>query len=671
MKRRTSDAPELASSGTSKPLTSPETPTLTPAPRVLSSVLMPLTLSETPTLGLALRALNQVGVISLAQITVLSACGLLLLAEANWYAVRGEPVGEYFFWVGLLLIFVPCSVRLVAEQTSREERILLLLGLGIALYVTKVIRSPIAFTFPDELIHLRNLNEIVSSGHLFNTNGILPATPFYPGLEMVTAALASLSGLSPFTAGLVVIGTARLIILLSLFFLYEALTGSARVASVGALLYTGNANYLFWTAQFSYESLSLPLAAMFIYILYRREKSNQRTLDIGLTVAALVTLFAVIITHHLTSYVVVGLLWAWVVVSRVRSSRRRHPLWRMALIATLATIAWLIIVATPTIGYLAPVFRDAITGMVNFVVNPATGRELFRSSGGYVPPVWERLAAFASVGVTVLLLPLGLWRIRQAYGNKALALVLTAIAVIFPLLLPLRLTRTSWEISNRTTEFVFLGLGFVLALGLVEFNSDRFSRWRQRLGRMARVPLNNPMVVTAIAATLFIGGAIQGWPPNGRLQHPYYITVDGRPLYPQGVTAANWTRQVLGKDNRFAADYGNARLLVSYGEQYPLAGSARGIPELLNSRRLSSGIIKILELAQLQYVLIDRRLLRDDPLVGIYFDENFERSALRGQYFDPAVFQKLDDDKNVWRVYDSGDIHIYQVEALSGYSPTE
>ena len=45
----------------------------------------------------------------------------------------------------------------------------------------------------------------------------------------------------------------------ALFVLFTRVSGSARLAGIAVMIYAGNSNFLFWGAQYSYESLSLPL----------------------------------------------------------------------------------------------------------------------------------------------------------------------------------------------------------------------------------------------------------------------------------------------------------------------------------------------------------------------------------------------------------------------------
>jgi 4-amino-4-deoxy-L-arabinose transferase-like glycosyltransferase len=140
-------------------------------------------------------------------------------------------------------------------------------------------------------VHAYNADEIRRTGSFFSPNPILIATPRYPGLETATAALASVAGIGTFGAGLVVVGAARLIIVLALFLFLEGVSRSARIAGIGVVLYAATPNFLFFDAQFSYESLALPLALVAMLALLRWERADT----VGESVAWLTVLFAAII----------------------------------------------------------------------------------------------------------------------------------------------------------------------------------------------------------------------------------------------------------------------------------------------------------------------------------------------------------------------------------------
>src|SRR5262249_37803989 len=136
---------------------------------------------------------------------------------------------------------------------------------SLCLFMVKVIVSPLSFTDFDAFLHWKTAEDITSSGHLFNTNPLLPASPFYPGLEIVTNALSTLSGLSIFHAEIIMVAIARLSMVLSLFITCELLTKSARTAGIAMMIYISNSQFVFFDAMFSYETLALPLATVLLF----------------------------------------------------------------------------------------------------------------------------------------------------------------------------------------------------------------------------------------------------------------------------------------------------------------------------------------------------------------------------------------------------------------------
>ena len=65
---------------------------------------------------------------------------------------------------------------------------ILVILLGLALYAVKVLHSPTGFTHFDEFLHWRSALDVVERQRLFVPNSLLPISPHYPGLEIVTLA---------------------------------------------------------------------------------------------------------------------------------------------------------------------------------------------------------------------------------------------------------------------------------------------------------------------------------------------------------------------------------------------------------------------------------------------------------------------------------------------------
>ena len=226
--------------------------------------------------------------------------GLLVCSIANAIARSTLEPPMLLFWLGILVIALPIFYRLTSREASTGERLALVCLLGLSLFAVKVVRDAPLYTFSDEPIHAYNAQQIVEHDSLFEPNPLLKVTPNYPGLEGATAALMDLTGMSSYGAGIVVVGAARLALVVALFLLFARLSGSARTAGLGVAIYAGNFNFLYWGAQYSYESLALPLLVVVMMALAEREATPKRWAR-EWAVPIVLGMAAIAVTHHISS----------------------------------------------------------------------------------------------------------------------------------------------------------------------------------------------------------------------------------------------------------------------------------------------------------------------------------------------------------------------------------
>lgn len=629
---------------------------------------------------------------------LVNALGLLAVAFANSAALAGAWGAEVLFWLGLLLMIVPSAVRMVTPTMARRERIAIVVGLGLAFYLVKVLHSPLAFTFSDEFVHLFNTNQILQQKVLFTANPVLQVTPMFPGLPALTAALATVTGLPVFAAGLLVIGVARLVLLLAFYLFVEQISCSPRIAGLAALFFMGNNSFLFWNAQFSYESLTLPLALTVIYLIARREGTDERSRYLGLSALALLGIGAIVITHHLTSYILATVLLVWWLFVQVRlpdwlTKLAKHIFLQtegklindslsnfdissqsmrdraidlptttnkpeegpqgLALFALIGALAWLVYVAILTVSYLSPVFSKGLLAMLQLILGEGEGRSLFVSTTGDAAPLWERVVSVSAVLLSLLALPFGLTQLWQRARQSALALILAIASVSYFAVLGLRFTTASWEISNRASTYLFIGLAFVLAMAVDRLWTERWQNWPGRA------------LFAAGMAVIFAGGIIAGWPPQLRLAHPYLVTTGHEIIAPQGRVVAEWMRSTLGPGHPVAADEANGRYLLAYGEQKTYIGRFPYVRDIVTKPNLDLWQLGVMQQWDLAYVVVDRRQLAWDNnnMLGYFFNRTGTQQA-KADWFAPEVYEKYDHVPGVSRVMDSGDIVIYDVEVL-------
>ncbi len=584
-----------------------------------------------------------------APIVLTTGLGLLICSVANTLSRSALDPSPLIFWAGVLLLAVPIFYRLTAEEASARERLLLVLLLGFSLYCVKLFRDAPMFTFSDELVHAYNANQIVDHHELFRNNPILEVTPYYPGLEGAASALMTLTGVSSYVAGAVLIGTARLLLLASLFLLFQRVSGSARAAGLGAAIYTGNFNFLFWGAQFSYESLALPLLLMAMMALAERESAPREALRTW-GAPVVLAMAAIVVTHHLTSHAMAAVLVAlslayWYVH---RTWRPPNP-WPFAIFGIALAVAWLVVVASSTVGYLSPVLSNAIDAIDNTLRGEDAPRGLFQSDSSTVPPTPLGAKALALLAVALLAagLPLGLREVWRRFMRQPFALLFGIAAIGFFGTLALRLAPPAWETGNRAGEFLFVGLAFVLALACLE-----------TLRRRADGTVTRALVAAGIGLVL-VGGAISGWPWDSQTAQPLRISADGGTISSPPLGMAEWAEDELPA-GRFAASTADAGLLLVPGAKTALAGASPDVEDILDEENLVGWELPLLRRNRLRYVAVDRRQVASDTLRGYYFSNRDDPDELRPK----SVVSKFNELPRIGRVYTNGTITVFDLEPL-------
>ena len=603
-----------------------------------------------------------------ASIVLCSAAGLCVLAVADEASRRqNTSVPTYMlFWLGVLLIFVPIAFRVLARDVSTRERLTLIVFLGLALYLVKVVGSPYTFTFVDEYVHVRNTNAIISMRHLFTWNPLLATAAYYPGLGALTAGVVELTGLSMFAAGLLVVGITRVLLSAYFYLIFERVTHSGRAAALASLIYVANPMFLFWSSTFTYENLALPLGAFVVWWIGRTRNRG------GITsmVVAVAGIIAVTITHHIVGFALAGLLAAWWFAEHVgcratKAARRQVGI--LAIVAWCAVLAWFFVVARPAPTYLiANNLLPALQDTFNVITGHTAPRKLYHTS--IAPPAWEPLAGFAAVFVLLAVLPSSLRQARWSC-RRAPAAVATALAIAFPLTLAPRLASNGVAISGRSSEFVYAGLGCVIGL-LFTAAASKWYAWcvngrGERDGR--RHKWRDSFIPTCIAAVLvtvvFVGNVTVGTRAQERLPqgaHPQHYE---RTMQPDVVAASIWALHHLGPNQMFGANTIDSWALGTYGDQDLADG--RWLWPVFFARSFNSEVVKDIKRLKLRYVLVNWRMTRAAPEIPDYFIHPFEPEALHYEHAFPASgLEKFSSDPCVGLIYDAGPIQIYDVSKI-------
>jgi hypothetical protein len=595
------------------------------------------------------------------------AVGLLMVGVADAGAWRQETWAVPLFYPGLAVIYAAPAFGMLSADAHRRERLALVLMLGMALYAVKVMHEPTMFTFHDELGHWRTTSDILTSRHLFSNNPIVSSYSYYPGIEIVTATLVKLTGLSIFQAGVLVVAAARLLLAGSLFWLMEEALGSAWLAGIAALIYMANPNFLFFDAQFAYESLALPMATMALWLIARWIKARGRATWVPASLAA-VALAAVVPTHHITSYAVVATLAAWTVASVALRRQEPQISVRRVTIAAALSLALVLdwnrgVAGAATSQELGAIPHKVLGGLHDLLLGSSGGKHLFQASAGQAAePRWGQVLGFASVLLILLALPVGIWAMRGAARRSSFMLVLGAAAVLYPVSLVPRLTQGGTETSARAAEFLFFGVAAAVAGSLLLLRlgpprgSSMLPSMRQRVTRA---------LVTVGMTVVFIGGFIVSWAPWSRLPGPYLPAAGDKSVAAQGVAAAVWARGHLPAGSRIATDETDAILMGAYGGLEPQGGliDRLQVSAMFFSPTFGSDSRRIIRGDKLEYVVVDKRLAGVLPLRGFYFEADEPNAYAHVKPLSRVALEKFN-RSSLARIYDNGDIVIYDTRAL-------
>ena len=591
-----------------------------------------------------------------ALIAVSTSLGLLLVSLSNALSRATLDPSLLIYWAGLLAIALPVFWRLVSKDASDRERLLLVCVLGMALYGVKLFRDSLLFTFPDEFIHVFNAERIVDSNHLFGSNSIQKISPDYPGLEGATSALMSTTGMSSYGSGILLIGAARLTMVVGLFLLFRRIGGSARVAGLAVAIYITNFNFLYFDAQFSYESLALPILVVVLMAVAERDAAPASSAR-GWAVPIVLGTGAIVATHHLSSYALVVLLASIALAHWLFADRRvesGNP-WRFAMLAFALCVFWLVAVAAPTFEYLGAVLSDAFVQLKHTLAGESSPRTLFQSTtdetGGNpiasAPPI-ARVVTFTGVLLLLVALPFGLLAVWRRYRRHPFAPILSLAALAFFGTLALRFVPAAWESANRASEFLFLGLAFVVALAAVL----AYSRIEER----SRRPWAAPAAIAGALGIVFAGGIISSWPWDAQLAPPMRVTTEGREIRSESLALGDWVERNL-PEGRYAATEGDSRLVLHPGGAYVLSGNSPAIESLLKTASLDPWELPLLRQYDLRYVVADLRRRGIDTTRSYSF-------SLKGSPDSPlplSVIEKWETVPGSTRIFDSGNIVIYDI----------
>jgi hypothetical protein len=594
----------------------------------------------------ARKSVRFMGILTLPNALVVISAGVLLVVSGYVRGREGIGYALWLYWPGQLLIFGTVIYGVVARTTSKTTRQALVVIFAAVQSFLRWSYSPHAFAFSDELQHLRALNNLLATDHLFNHNYSLPISSRYPGLENVAAELVRVASIGSFPAGTIVAGTAHVLGAACVLLLFRQITRSDRVAGIAAVIYLLNPHSSHFNTSFVYESLALPFAVLTLLFAVRFAARDRGTSINLFAVVACMSL--VVMTHHVTALVTIAVMWLIAIAATIL--RRARPMVAQLVlcadVATLIVCVWVFMAAPVTVDYLGDPVHQLISGVVDFF---SFSSDI--SLPGAPVPAFDRIVAPAGMLLTLCLLVTNLFHMRR---RSALEVCWIGIAFLtYGAAGAVRvLVSDGPELSGRMLTFASLFSAVGVAVALARLTSPpiwRRPRWRGTI-RM--------ITAAVVCLTLFLASIATGLPgwfqrvPNG-----FWIEAQsGSGFDNVGISRAEWAAENLYPGARFVGDITALVLMSSLAPLDPVKDPAA----IYYSDRLTPEDIAHIKSSGIIYVDVDTRLAEYTPIGGKYFPDDIH-SGIRNAPMNREGIAKFDTIAGTSRIYDSGYARLYDM----------
>ena len=559
------------------------------------------------------------------------------------------PFSSVSGWVcsySLFLFFGGCYL----PRISRSERITLLTAAALFSYLPKLFRCPYYFCYSDELTWWRGVQNLLEGSPVISDNPLGLIMGAFPGLPLLTITLQKISGLSTFQVGLALMGMMRVISTLSIFLIGEKLFHSGKVGAAAALVYMMNANYLFFSSQFSYESLAVPLLLFtLLFLLYLVEGFEDKSNN-AWSIVVVGIISAIVITHHLATYMLIGILVLMAILPilfpRFTLLKPPRQLYYIIFFTIIAEVGWIYFTHTDVIEYL----RDPISRGMGQIANLAIRKFFLNIS----LPWYEIVSGYISAVLIGLLAVYGaLVLYHKRLIRYAAHAGLLAFGSLYILTAPLVLTAWGAESGRRSWVYSFISLALLAGCALTWLISSNFAGNQQRGERPGRI------AATIFLTVLLMGGVATSTTISYRFPGEYLQNSDARSFTPEIIDAAQWLLTQAGPDNRVLGDRTTERVFGSYGLQEPAMYGGPKPWEVFFPTSWTSEPLSWLDKANAAFVVVDKRMAEMPPQM----DFRFQRDEPPNTYSDRPLpiqsVEKFDELLSSDRIYDSGNIRIF------------
>jgi hypothetical protein len=580
---------------------------------------------------------------------LLAACGYARVYTIALHTGSTDRV-HALFWLCTLLALVAILLLVRSRFRDREAALLTVL-IGALFYLPKFFRSPHYFDYHDELAHWYATSQLLAGHGAFVANPDIPIVQYYPGLHVLTATLASTTGLSVFAAGNIVSAWAHAVTCLAVYCICRHFTRRPEMALIATVMFAANPAFFYFDAQFAYETLGIAFYSVILLACIRIATPSEclSWAEVGL-VGFLIA--ALVITHHMTSYLLAGTLVALAVAYAILCRRgriSRTTLWKLAALASfavLSSLTWLLAVARGTLAYIRGPIAADLTAFRSYLVagaQPNPPRPLF--AGGSLP-IYEVYLSYASI---IVLFGLYIWALvgLRKLRRDPRQWVLLLLGSMYFASLPVVFVFTD-QTAKRPWAFAFIGLSVAFSPALYRLLANR--HW---LGWFAGLTL---------VTVAYVGGVVTLSGYDIRFPGAYSAASDALSTTPDLVAAAIWIDQNYGNGNPIIGDETDANVMGSYGRQDPRTYQTLGYEpwKVVFPSSLNPSVYAELRSDDARFIVIDRRIATGPANQVDYYFSSTEPDAGTGiRPFNESSLNKFQFGP-FNEIYNNGNIVIWE-----------
>jgi hypothetical protein len=369
-------------------------------------------------------------------------------------------------------------------------------------------------------------------------------------------------------------------------------------------------------------------------------------------------LIGTIITHHVTSYFLLTylILRAIVAVIVYKWNDTVSSFTNIALLAIVLILSYMVYIARSTIEYVSTPVISAILDLVKIAIGENEGRALFSGDSGPGLAGYERVIVYSGALIILFGIAVSALLIWRYHRKQVTYIVLGISALLYPVTQVLRFTENGSELGGRIGPFMFVGIAFTITIGVL-FLYQGMQKHRNRY-----------LILVVLVSIMFYGNILVSFVRWAILPGDYLAAADARSIDIHSIEASNWLLKTFGPNNLIGSDRINTLIMAGYGRQQAVTASYDqvDVPGIFLDPQIDANEYDEICRGQIEFLIVDMRFVDYMPTLGFYY-ESGEMGAL-GYHSEPiykGLFKKFEEISFMNRVYDSGNIVIYQVRNIA------